>query len=185
MAGFIIHLAIGEQYIKKHKEEIKNKNEFINGIIAPDLDEKMTDIEKNKSKSHYGDWKDNKTITNIDKFLKDKEVNMGKDYWKGYFLHLLTDYYFYNIIFHKEYMQSLENNEKFYYDYDCLNGELIKKYKELEKYKVEQIKKYIDILKEKPKYLKLDKVILFIEKISDFDIGKKVEIIKEKGMEGL
>ena len=150
MPGFTIHLAIGEQYIKKHKEEIKNKKEFIKGIIAPDLNEKMTDIEKNKSKSHYGDWGDNKTITLIDKFLKDKKVNMEKDYWKGYFLHLLTDHYFYNIIFHKEYMQSLKNNEKFYYDYDCLNEELIKKYQELEKYRVEPIKKYIDILKEKP-----------------------------------
>ena len=102
MPGFTIHLAIGEQYIKKHKEEIKNKKEFIKGIIAPDLNEKMTDIEKNKSKSHYGKWEEYSATTNIEQFLKDKNVNVNEDYWKGYFLHLLTDYYFYNIDFLKE-----------------------------------------------------------------------------------
>ena len=44
------------------------------------------------------------------------------------------------------------------------------------------VKKYINIISENPKYLKLDKIINFIEKISDFDIETEVKIIKEKGM---
>ena len=129
MAGFTIHLAVGKQYMEKHNGEIKNEKEFIKGIIAPDLNEKMTDIEKNKSKSHYGKWEEYSATTNIEQFLKDKNVNVNEDYWKGYFLHLLTDYYFYNIDFLKESKEIEQNKEHFYYDYDCLNQDLIEKYK--------------------------------------------------------
>ena len=44
---------------------------------------------------------------------------------------------------------------------------------------------YIKENNNKPKYLKEDKVVSFIDQISNIDLGEKVEIIKEKGMEGL
>ena len=185
MAGFTIHLAIGEQYIEKHKNEIKNEKEFIKGVIAPDLNKKMTDIEKDKSKTHYGKWGNGDSTTNINQFLLDKNVDIKKDYWKGYFLHLLTDYYFYHIDFNRENEQALKNKETFYYDYDCLNKELRKKYLQIDKYELNSIKKYMNILQEEPKYLKIDKVINFIDKISNFDIDTEIKIIKENGMEGL
>ena len=43
----------------------------------------------------------------------------------------------------------------------------------------------MNIISGNPKYLKIDKIINFIEKLSDFDIETEVKIIKEKGMEGL
>ena len=93
----------------------------------------MTDIEKDKSKSHYGKWGNGDSTTNINQFLLDKNVDIKKDYWKGYFLHLLTDYYFYHIDFNRENEQALKNKETFYYDYDCLNKELRKKYLQIDK----------------------------------------------------
>ena len=50
MAGFVIHLAIGQEYAKR--KEIKNIEEFLRGCIEPDLQDKST--------SHYfGENRDN------------------------------------------------------------------------------------------------------------------------------
>ena len=46
MAGFVVHLAVAEEYIRKHGN-IKNHNEFLLGAIKPDLYE-------DKKASHYG-----------------------------------------------------------------------------------------------------------------------------------
>jgi len=43
----------------------------------------------------------------------------------------------------------------------------------------------MNIFDEEPKYLKQFKIIDFIEKISSMNIKDKIEIIKQKGMEGL
>ena len=184
MASFTIHLAVGEQYINKHKNEIKNTEQFMKGIIAPDLNAEMTEIEKDKSKSHYGTWGNYILFSNIDEFLADKKVDVKNDYWKGYFLHLLTDYYFYQIDFYEETQQTKKEQTKFYHDYDCLNKELKNKYS-IDKYITKSIRKYMNILDEEPKYLKTEKIIDFIEKVSNFDIETEVKIIEEKGMEGL
>ena len=93
MPSFVIHIAIANEYLKKHKNEILNKQEFIKGAIAPDLNEIFTGISENKSKTHYGKWGKFDTITRIDLFLKDNNVDITKDFWKGYLLHLLSDYY--------------------------------------------------------------------------------------------
>lgn len=179
MAGFMIHLAIGKRYIEKHKLEIENEEEFYRGIIAPDLYEGNY---KNKSESHYGMWGDYQAITNIDEFLKDSKVDMSKDYWKGYFVHLLSDYYFYQKDFCNEYSEIIKNRDKFYSDYDCLNKELIEMY---DIPKLDNINNYINYIERQPRYLKRDKVVEYIEKVSDFNIKDEVKIIKEKGMEGL
>ena len=36
MAGYVIHLAVGEEYLRNYPNEIKNYNDFIEGIIYPD-----------------------------------------------------------------------------------------------------------------------------------------------------
>lgn len=182
MPGFVIHLAVGEQYKKKHFMEIQDEEEFKKGIIAPDMNKQLTEIERDKSRTHYGTWGNYNTNVNIEKFLKDKNVNMKSDFWKGYFLHLLTDFYFYNIDFKKEHEKIIENKDKFYEDYDCLNSKLIEKYKIP---KIKFLEKYMNIIDKEPKYLKYNKVVEFIEKISNFNIEEQVNIIKEKGMEGL
>jgi len=182
MPGFTIHIAIAKQYIKENKLEIKNEEEFIKGSIVPDLNEELNEITTNKSKTHYGIWIDYDLTTNIDEFLEDSKIDIEQDYWKGYFMHLLADHYFYNKYLEKENKEIEKNNDRFYYDYNCLNKVLIEKYK---LHILDNIEKYMNIYEGQPKYLKESKIIDFIEKISSMNIKDKIEIIKQKGMEGL
>lgn len=182
MPGFTIHIAIAKKYIEKHKTEIRDEEEFIKGVIAPDLNENLKELPKDKSTTHYGKWGKYEVETHIDEFLKDSKVDISEDFWKGYFLHLLTDHYFYNKYFYQEHQEMMKNNDRFYYDYDCLNKELIEKYKINV---LENIKQYMNFYDGEPKYLVKSKVIDFIEQISNINIQDKIQIIKQKGMEEL
>ena len=182
MPGYTIHIAIAKQYMKKHKEEIKNEQEFINGVIAPDMNEKLDGPSEDKSKTHYGKWWKYEVTTYIDEFLNDLNIDITKDYWKGYFLHLLTDHYFYNKYFKKEHQEIIKNNDRFYYDYDCLNKDLIEDYNiEI----LDNIKQFMNFYNEKPKYLKREKLVDFIELIANMNIQEKAETIRTRGMEAL
>lgn len=184
MPGFTIHIAIAKEYAKKHEKEIKNMNEFIEGTIAPDY---IPIENKNisKSQTHYGIWgdwtKDNQEI-HLDAFLQDEKVGLTTDYWKGYFIHLLSDDYFDRIYFREEAKQAKKNHDTFHNDYDCLNAEIIKRY-HVEV--MEKIKKYMHQIEDKPKYLKLQKITQFIEEMSNIDLRQQVELIKQKRMEGM
>ena len=108
MPGYIIHLAIGKVYSQNYK--IENLDGFEKGIVAPD-------IIKDKQQSHYGP---NSSNPGLSKFI---QINgIWDSYNEGYFLHLVTDYLFYNK-FLKRWDSSIYN------DYNKLNGKLIKKYK--------------------------------------------------------
>ena len=109
MPGYVIHLAVAEKYLKKHKCKNEDYNEFIEGVIYPDST-------KIKSETHYGE---KSSESNIYEFLKEHELN--NSFERGYFLHLLTDYLFYN-----RYIDTISN--EIYSDYDILNDKLIEKY---------------------------------------------------------
>lgn len=109
MAGYVIHLAVAEEYLKKHNNIKENYDEFIEGVIYPDS---VTD----KSLTHYGS-KSSKVI--LKAFLKENKLESS--YQKGYFLHLVTDYLFYN-----KYLDIFTKD--IYDDYDILNKFLIEKY---------------------------------------------------------
>lgn len=182
MPGFTIHIAIAKEYARKHPKEIKNIDEFIEGSIAPDyIPIKHKNISKNET--HYGIWgdwtRDDQKIY-LDKFLKDAKVNLNIDYWNGYFLHLLADDYFERIYFRQEEKQAKSNNETFHSDYDCLNPEIIKKY-QVEP--MEKIKEYMHGTNDNPRYLKINKVIDFIEYISNINLDEQAELIRTKGIE--
>lgn len=92
MASLMIHLLIGEQYCKKNN--IIDKENFINGNLSPD---KAND----KKISHYSFDVQPKNYTEILKYkvnLVDfcQKNNLVDDYTKGIFLHLITDFLFYN-----------------------------------------------------------------------------------------
>ena len=108
MAGYVIHLAVAESYIKKHEDDIKDYNRFIEGVIFPDS---ISD----KSITHYGE---KSSKTDLKAFLEDNKID--NDYNKGYFLHLVTDYIFYNKLL-KYFSKDIYN------DYDILNEKLQKK----------------------------------------------------------
>lgn len=109
MPGYVIHLAVAEEYLKKHKEKQEEYNEFINGVIFPDsIKDKLT--------THYGE---KSSVSNLYEFLKANKTETS--FKRGYFLHLLTDYLFYN-----KYIDKMSKD--MYNDYDILNRQLIEKY---------------------------------------------------------
>ena len=82
MPGFVIHIAVAQEYLKKHKKSFSE--DFILGSIEPDF----TD---NKSETHYGK---SSSSTNLKNYLSKNKI--CTDFERGYFLHLITDYLFYN-----------------------------------------------------------------------------------------
>lgn len=122
MPGYTIHLAVGKVY--QQNNEIIDVESFEKGIIAPDLS-------KDKGKSHYGEYSSN---PDLDRYLRER--NITNEFDEGYFLHLVTDYLFYN--------KYLKKWDKFIYDdYDKLNNKLI------EKYRITIPKELLDVVKTK------------------------------------
>ncbi|MBQ3408487.1 MAG: hypothetical protein IJH12_04710 [Clostridia bacterium] len=161
MPGYIIHLAVGKEYAKNN--EIKNIEEFEKGIIAPDLIDK-----DDKYKSHYGP---NSSNPNLNKFIEKKGISTN--YNEGYFIHLLTDYLFYNK-FLKEW------NFAIYEDYDKLNAKLIEKYNINVPSEIQKIVKYkngeLTVLNEEELY----KFIACVGKISARKIVKQYNNVQEE-----
>lgn len=161
MAGYVIHLAIGEEYIRKHKDDIKDKDEFIRGIIEPD---KTND----KLKSHYG--KKN-VIESLKNFLEINEKDIESDYTKGYFMHLFTDYIFYAKYF---------DLTHYYEEYDITNKTIIEKYN----VKVpEELKEYAKFVEGEPKYLKYHLLYKFIDEVTENKIEDNILKIKKGEMQ--
>lgn len=111
MAGYVIHLAVGEEFLRMYPNEIKNYNDFIDGIIYPDL-------VNDKALTHYGP---KSSQVHLDEFFKNSDIN--NDFNKGYFLHLVTDYLFYNKFL------KVFSKKDIYDDYDSLNERLEKNLK--------------------------------------------------------
>ncbi len=191
MPGFNIHLAIGKRYIEKQKNIIKNENSFYNGLVAPDL---VTD----KKVSHYTA---ETNTSNLEKYLQGKvrldlylkENKVETDFEKGVFLHLFTDYLFFNEFFEKEYIRNTTYQDfvrDLYYSYEKTNDYLNKKYnidfsifgdrliKNIEKNKKEKN------LKEDMKNRKLifseKDLDEFIEKVSSINIDEVVNKVIRK-----
>jgi len=167
MPGFVIHLAVAYEYIRKHKGEIKNKEKFFEGILAPDFKE-------DKYKSHYGNY--HLDHIGIKNFVDVNDIDISSDFGKGYFLHLITDEAFYNNYFSSETEYIRKNNIGFYDDYNYTNGELI------EYFKIDYIpieaKTYIKIQNGSPKILDIKKVIHFIEGLSKVSLEEQEKNIK-------
>ena len=149
MPGYVIHLAIAEEYLKKHKDVKEDYDEFIKGVIYPDS---VTD----KSLTHYG-IKSSKVI--LKDFLQDNEIN--NSYMRGYFLHLITDYLFYN-----KYLEKFTKD--IYNDYDILNKKLIEKYNVVLPENIQNNVFYED---GETKILTMELVIKIIDEISDLNLN--------------
>lgn len=161
MPGYVIHLAVAEKYLEKHKEKNEDYNEFIEGVIFPDST-------KIKSETHYGE---KSSESNLYEFLKEHELNSSFE--RGYFLHLLTDYLFYN-----RYIDTI--SEKIYNDYDVLNDRLIEKYHVVlpEKVRNRVFSKDGELF-----ILSMDLLDRLIEDISNFDLEIVSEEVKKDPVE--
>lgn len=157
MAGYVIHLAIAEEYLRKHKDIKEDYEEFIKGVIYPDS---VTD----KSLTHYG-IKSSKVI--LKDFLQDNEIN--NSYMRGYFLHLITDYLFYN-----KYLEKFSKD--IYNDYDILNKRLIEKYNVVLPVNIQNNVFYKD---GETKILTMELAIKIIDEISDLNLNAVEKEIRE------
>ncbi len=153
MAGYVIHLSVAKEYLKKHPDESNRYNKFIDGVIFPDS-------VKIKSETHYGS---ESSKSNLYDFLKEHKLNTPFE--RGYFLHLLTDYLFYN-----KYLESISTD--IYNDYDILNDVLIQKYNVV---LPEEVKDKVFSKKGKLKILSLELVEKLIKEISELDIDTVAE----------
>ena len=127
MASPTIHLAIAKKYLEKKKSI--NYKKFIAGTLYPDA------VDDN-NKSHYTDVnRGNDNVShvrgkvNLYDFLIEHESL--SDFELGWFLHLVTDYLFFEKCFSTEYL--LNNSyetfcKDLYFAYDCLNTYIPKKY---------------------------------------------------------
>ena len=105
MPSYIIHLAVAKKYLENHKEDEK---EFYKGVIAPDLLDKKV--------SHFGEYS---STPDLNRYYND--VGLDTSFNRGYFLHLVTDYLFYN-----KFLESF--SPEIYEDYDKINESLVRKY---------------------------------------------------------
>ena len=188
MASFSIHLAVAKRYVEKNN--IDNKAELYKGIIDPDLVD-------NKDISHYTNRNEIDTISESKKYSAGlyeflKVNNIDNDYNKGIFIHLITDYLFFNRFLDKEYMNiaKFEDFSKdLYYSYDMSNEYLEEKYNISSIFNNEELKSHEKKIKDDYKPMsekhKLiideNKIYEFIEFVSDIDIEKyKDKILENK-----
>ena len=152
MPGYVIHLAVGKVYSKKNK--ISDLKSFERGIIAPDL-------AKDKTKSHYGPYS---SAPDLDRYLR--EIGISNEFNEAYFLHLMTDYLFYNR-FLKEW------NEHIYDDYDKLNGRIVKKYNIV---LPNELLKVVKTKEGKLELLNEEQIYRFIDVVGKIDIREIVRL---------
>ena len=179
MASYDIHLAVGKRYIYK-SHNIKNDEEFYKGILEPDI----TD---NKNISHYSDiCVSNSLIEALEKKVNLKKYlynnNIDTDYDKGVFLHLITDYLFYNSFFDKEYISKVNPDQfskSLYNSYDIVRQNIREKYGvNCNKFLPNVIFNHKGLDK-RNNILDLDKLYDFIEYVSDINLNEyKNKIIK-------
>ena len=149
MAGYIIHLSIGEEYIRQHPNEIKNYDEFIEGIMYPDS-------VKEKYLTHCGPKSSN---VHLDEFFEKRDIKT--DFEKGYFLHLITDYLFYNKFLH------VFNKFIVHNDYDLTNRQIEDEFK----VKVpDKIKPNVFYKEGIPQILNVDKTKDFVRSTAKLDL---------------
>lgn len=155
MPGYVIHLAVAEEYLKNHKNKSEEYSEFIEGVIFPDS-------VKDKSETHYGV---KSSVSNLYEFLKENEIDTS--FKRGYFLHLLTDYLFYN-----RYVNRMSKD--MYNDYDILNSKLIEKYNVVLPEKVKNQVFFKDGELVILSMELIDKLVFDISKMDIDDIAKEV-----------
>ena len=149
MPGFVVHIAIAQEYLRKHKKVFSEN--FILGSIEPDF---TTD----KSKTHYGK---SPAYVSLKKYLENNKVNT--DFDRGYFLHLVTDYLFYNY-----YVKEIKKPQ-IYDDYDFTNKALIEKYNV---FLPEKAKSKVFFKEGIPQILTLPLACKVIDEISEYELEK-------------
>ncbi len=177
MASATIHLAITKKYLENHKD--LNYEKVIAGTLYPDA-------VKDNDKSHYTDInRSNDNIShvrgkvNLYAFLKEhKSLN---DFDLGWFIHLVTDYLFFEECFSEEYL--LNNSYKdfctdLYFAYDHLNLYLSEKYHITKDDYKDYPSEYYPGKPYEDSILSKEKIDAFIIEVSSIDFDKYIKKIE-------
>ena len=89
MASAVIHLCVAKEINKYLKMD---EDYILLGSIAPDISKQ---IGETKEISHFLDHTNEDDIPNIDRFLSKYRSELNKPFEMGYFIHLLTDKYWF------------------------------------------------------------------------------------------
>lgn len=133
MASAVIHLCIAKE-VNKYLN--MDSNELLLGSIAPDISKLVGET---KEISHFLDHTNEDDIPNIDRFLQKYRSELNKPFEMGYFIHLLSDKYWFRDYVYNYIERYTKNNSKkkitytalrdlIYNDYTSLNIKLIDKY---------------------------------------------------------
>jgi len=133
MASAVIHLCIAKEINKYLK---MNEYDLLVGAIAPDISKQ---INETKEISHFLDHTNEDDIPNIDRFLAKYRNDLHNPFTMGYFIHLLTDKYWFRDYVYQFIERYTRDNVKkkitytairdlIYNDYTNLNTDLIDKY---------------------------------------------------------
>ena len=182
MPCLAIHLAVAKKYLEKHNNE--NKEDFILGTIAPDINfpninKYINGVSDDKNSHHFGL---NYKTGNIIEYMKKKvdfdlffeKNNIDTSFLRAYFLHLLCDYYFFGEYISDEKLANLSYDEVVkigYNDYNLITQKLISKYD------LDIPNEIIDIISGKGigeiKILKEDIIDDFIDNMSNLDLNEE------------
>ena len=133
MASAVIHLCVAKEINKYLKMD---ENYLLLGSIAPDISKQ---IGETKEISHFLDHTNEDDIPNIDRFLSKYKSELNTPFEMGYFIHLLTDKYWFRDYVYKFIERYTQDQVKkkitytaikdlIYNDYTNLNITLIDKY---------------------------------------------------------
>ena len=156
MPGYVVHIAIAQEYLKKHRKNFSK--DFIEGSIHPDLT-------SNKTKTHYGK---SPAYTSLKDFLQKNQID--NDFNQGCFLHLVTDYLFYNY-----YLERFEKPQ-IYDDYDFTNKDLVAKYNVI---LPDKVKDKVFFKEGISKILTLELAYKIIDEISNLDLEEIEKEVRE------
>ena len=133
MASAVIHLCVAKEINKYLKMD---ENYLLLGSIAPDISKQ---IGETKEISHFLDHTNEDDIPNIDRFLSKYKSELNNPFEMGYFIHLLTDKYWFRDYVYKFIERYTQDQVKkkitytaikdlIYNDYTNLNITLIDKH---------------------------------------------------------
>lgn len=186
MPSFNIHLAVGKCYCDKNNYSYSS---YFKGLLDPDII-----CDKN---THYSGVRDKNKIlecleNKVNLYWFVSENKLDDDYSKAYFLHLITDYLFFNYYMDKEYLLSVGYDtfcKDLYYSYDLTNKYLETQYcLDYPMYKQEILNSIHHDLREKKIQKKKYKNILpfgqldsFIKTVSNINLENYFLKIKNAG----
>ena len=166
MASAVIHLCVAKEVNKYLKMD---ENMILLGSIAPDISKQ---IGQTKEISHFLDHTNEDDIPNIDRFLSKYKSELNKPFEVGYFIHLLTDKYWFRDYIYNYIERFTKNATKkkitytairdvIYNDYTNINIDLIDKYN----LPLDIFQNEIEYPNSKIKEIPIDKLPVIVEKM--------------------